>query len=408
MSVHYSETPFTPDAVWRLLAQVSHDLRGPLTVILGNAQLLQSSHPDGTDGVASILGAARKMQTMLDRLTALAQRVQGGNGFEPGSATEVAYTTGVVALLGEVLGQAVQVVSVEGGAAADAWPVVLRLDHAALLASAQSRAEEARQAWGQTVSPALTWTGAALRLQWPMPDGQPSALTLEVPATVATEAALGEQDLAMPDPVPRGRLGDANHTIWLAEDHAEVRELLVRVLSDWGFRVLAWPDGRPLIEHLEARIDDPPDLVLTDLTMPGATGDDVLQACRAVCPAVPVVLLSGTQPLTLGVLASTAASGFDAAMTKPIHWRRLRHILQELLRLPLGDTPEGHSTSSEMVALRDALAMGAVTDIVDLAKRQAQVQGPHHEFWRTVAAWAENGDLDAIEDRLQWLTQPTG
>ncbi|NIC43627.1 response regulator [Aquabacterium sp. A08] len=405
MTAPGSEPTATPASAWRLLSQVSHDLRGPLTVILGTAQLLQPRQAADADAVASILGAARKMQEMLERLTSQAQQFLGEATPLPDPATGVAYTTGIVAELEAVLGQTVQVCPADPGPDGRGWPVVLRLDLDGLLAAVRQLAGTAWQTHGLAVAPTLAWTGSALRLQWPMPGGSPAVSALEVPATAASERSLRPQDLARSAPSFQEPLGAAGHALWLAEDHADVRELLVRVLGDWGLRVQAWADGQALIDHLEAHPEAAPALVLTDLTMPGATGHDVLQACRRACPTVPVVLLSGTQPSALGSFAPTEGAWFDAALTKPIDWRRLRHTLQTLLPWPANDT-RGSAMSAEWEALRQALALGAVTDVLELAQRQAQRPGQDNGFWAAVVVLAQTGDLDAVEDRLRGHQNP--
>lgn len=428
-----SPTPASPERVWELLAQVSHDLRGPLTVIMGTAQLLAPSQPADADGVESILAASRKMLALLDGLSALTQAaVPGERPSAPPACEGVVYTTGLLT----ALEQAVGLVPARQSHLSDA-PVVLRLAVRGLLDAARCTAAALAPFQEGGVPTAFAWREGGLRLCWQVPPAGRSGtdapaqtpletvlaavganlsvsgatlhgadlpqggteIALDWPATAATEAALGPTDLSTTEPVSAGPLSPSRPTIWLAEDHTEVRELLGRVLSDWDCVVHAMPHGQALIDRLASA--EAPDLVVTDLTMPLADGHAVLGAVRARWPEVPVVLLSGSGVLAPGGFAQSSVRWFDAALTKPIHWPRLRDTLQRLLPVsPVSDelAPEA---AAELGALQDLLAMGAVTDVLELAERVGGATAGAPGFWQEVQALSRSGDLDAIEARLR-------
>lgn len=86
-------------------------------------------------------------------------------------------------------------------------------------------------------------------------------------------------------------------TILLIEDHAPLRENLSELLTLEGFHVCAAPDGRT---GLQMAAQQPPDLVLCDIMMPGMDGHAVLERLRAdpATKAVPFIFLTakGTPP----------------------------------------------------------------------------------------------------------------
>jgi CheY-like chemotaxis protein len=89
-----------------------------------------------------------------------------------------------------------------------------------------------------------------------------------------------------------GRL-PAMAVVLIAEDNEDVCSVLERLFVRAGFTVLTEPDG---MAALHAAVTERPDVVLSDLDMPGMTG---LQLCRAIRrhPAlhdVPVAILSGS------------------------------------------------------------------------------------------------------------------
>jgi len=77
----------------------------------------------------------------------------------------------------------------------------------------------------------------------------------------------------------------------IADDHAVVREGIRRILADAGdVEVVAEAaDGTELLAQLERA---PCDVVLLDLSMPGLPGLEALRTIRAVCPSLPILVLS--------------------------------------------------------------------------------------------------------------------
>jgi CheY-like chemotaxis protein len=119
--------------------------------------------------------------------------------------------------------------------------------------------------------------------------------------------------------------------IWIAEDAADIRALLIDDLTSQGFNVEADADGLELIQRMTRPGARAPALVLTDNLMPGADGAAVLRAARLHLPGVPVALLSATPRLRRDGQAD--APEFDASLLKPINLAELRTTLARLLGL---------------------------------------------------------------------------
>jgi len=101
-----------------------------------------------------------------------------------------------------------------------------------------------------------------------------------------SEAAPDSEVELMPVAPPRG----GHETILLVEDEAQVRELAQRLLARAGYRVLAADSGDAAL--VLAR-DQRPDLVLSDVVMPGLAVPELIVRLRQSHPAVPVLLMSG-------------------------------------------------------------------------------------------------------------------
>jgi DNA-binding NarL/FixJ family response regulator len=99
------------------------------------------------------------------------------------------------------------------------------------------------------------------------------------------------------------------HTVLLADDHTIVTEGLARLLRDHDFDVVgAVGDGRQLIEAA-SRLR--PDVIVTDLSMPGLSGLDVLARLRAERLDSKVIVLTMHNDANLATVAMrSGASGF--------------------------------------------------------------------------------------------------
>jgi DNA-binding response OmpR family regulator len=84
--------------------------------------------------------------------------------------------------------------------------------------------------------------------------------------------------------------------IALAEDDAVLRGLIEATLREDGHTVVAFPDGNHLLAYLEGLMmvegAEPPDLIISDVYMPGYTGIEILTALREVDPETPVILIT--------------------------------------------------------------------------------------------------------------------
>ncbi len=82
--------------------------------------------------------------------------------------------------------------------------------------------------------------------------------------------------------------------VLLADDDDDLLAELRNHLRDVGFDVLPFRDGRELRDWLlRMSPHDQPDVVVTDLRMPGWSGLDVLRWLGLNHPEIPVVLVTG-------------------------------------------------------------------------------------------------------------------
>jgi len=84
--------------------------------------------------------------------------------------------------------------------------------------------------------------------------------------------------------------------VLLADDDTDMRHMIARSLRRAGYSVVEVEDGTQLLEHLgddllESRYQEP-DLIVSDIRMPGVTGLEMLGNLRRSDWAMPVVLIT--------------------------------------------------------------------------------------------------------------------
>ena len=129
-------------------------------------------------------------------------------------------------------------------------------------------------------------------------------------------------------------------TILVVDDERNQREILGSILSGEGYRTILAGSGQEALDALErGQIE----LVLTDLVMPGMTGEDLIDAILARSPGTPIILNSayGTIQTAVEAIKRGAFYYFE----KPVDRARLLIIIEraiENLRLR-----ESHRVLSE-------------------------------------------------------------
>ena len=79
------------------------------------------------------------------------------------------------------------------------------------------------------------------------------------------------------------------HSIWIADDDEAIRLVLEESLSSSGFKTESFPSGEELIKRLE---QDKPDLIITDVQMPGMLGYDLLKHINNNFDDLPVIVMT--------------------------------------------------------------------------------------------------------------------
>jgi len=119
------------------------------------------------------------------------------------------------------------------------------------------------------------------------------------------------------------------HQILVVDDDPEMTDLLEAALGDVGYRVRAAPNAAVATEMV---CRTAPDLIVTDLSMPDASGLDLAATVRARYPHLPMILLTafGDWPS----FCRARDLDIDCYLTKPVSMQALVKEVARLLVKP--------------------------------------------------------------------------
>lgn len=118
---------------------------------------------------------------------------------------------------------------------------------------------------------------------------------------------------------PAGEAAIPGHgeLVLIVEDEAEFRELVELWISRHGWRTITAADGLEVMRRFD---QEPPDLVLLDLNLPGMSGWAVTEwiRVRSTVPILMVTAMGGESDVVRGL-----ESGADDYLTKPVRMAEL-------------------------------------------------------------------------------------
>ena len=132
--------------------------------------------------------------------------------------------------------------------------------------------------------------------------------------SVTTAPNLSEASQAPTVDTAKGR-------ILVVDDEANARNALAELLDDAGYAVSTAADGRTALLQME-QVD--PDVVLTDLKMPGMDGLSLIESGRPMSPHTTFIVMTAFGTIDTAVQAIKL--GAESYLTKPLELLSLIHI----------------------------------------------------------------------------------
>ena len=126
--------------------------------------------------------------------------------------------------------------------------------------------------------------------------------------------------------------------ILIIEDDAIMREALAEWLEAAGYGVRTAVDGNAGLAAVKLAA---PDLVVTDIYMPGVNGAVVITELKRAYPGIPVIAISGLFHSGHGMdCDAVIAVGAARALAKPLKRRDLLRAVAELIGSPAGSSAD--------------------------------------------------------------------
>jgi CheY-like chemotaxis protein len=131
---------------------------------------------------------------------------------------------------------------------------------------------------------------------------------------------------------PPADLSNYKPLIMVVDDESVIADTLAAILSRSGYATVAAYDGE---EALETALISPPEMLITDVILPGMNGIELATTIRRIFPDCKILLFSG-QAASADLLAPARSAGHHFTMLgKPIHPSELLARVSESLR-PVG------------------------------------------------------------------------
>ena len=140
--------------------------------------------------------------------------------------------------------------------------------------------------------------------------------------------------------------------IWIVDDDQSIRFVLEKALAREQFTVRAFSSGRDVLAALD---DDEPQVLVSDIRMPGGSGIDLLGKVKARLPGLPVIIMTAFSDLDSAV--SAFQGGAFEYLPKPFDVQKavelIRRAVEESLREDVRDS--GQAVMPEMLGQAPAM-----------------------------------------------------
>ena len=162
--------------------------------------------------------------------------------------------------------------------------------------------------------------------------GEGSQFVVTLPFAATDSAVKVHTDL---EPATSAGPAPANIRVLAADDQAANRELIRMQLDELGYRTDMAESGGDALRRFN---EQPHDIVLTDLSMPGMDGYALARCLRAQGAQVPIIAL--TAHAEVEEHRRCIQEGIDAVLVKPVLLKTLDETLRRMLRAKTPTAPK--------------------------------------------------------------------
>jgi DNA-binding NtrC family response regulator len=121
--------------------------------------------------------------------------------------------------------------------------------------------------------------------------------------------------------------------VLVIDDDPAMLDVLRLRLQVWGYDVFLAEDA---LTGARMAAQEAPDVILTDVWLPDASGVDLLRALKKADPRIPIILMSAHGSVDLAV--ESIKQGAVDYLLKPLDYRRLKDLLSTVCTPRDGET----------------------------------------------------------------------
>ena len=116
--------------------------------------------------------------------------------------------------------------------------------------------------------------------------------------------------------VPAADTSEYRSSVLVVDDESAIADTLTEILCRSGYAATAAYDGT---DALETALLTPPELLITDVVLPGMSGIELAITIKRIFPDCKILLFSG-QAATVDLLANAKSAGHHfTLLNKPVH-----------------------------------------------------------------------------------------
>ncbi len=145
------------------------------------------------------------------------------------------------------------------------------------------------------------------------------------------------------------------HKVWIVDDDSSIRWVLARALRSEGFDVSDFEDAESALSHLEK---DSPEVLMTDIRMPGMSGLALAKILHDKHSDIPVIVMTAHTDLD-SALASYESGAFEY-LPKPFDLDEAVRLVHRAVEPKGGEVRHEEELSDEVEIIGEAPAMQEV------------------------------------------------
>jgi CheY-like chemotaxis protein len=210
--------------------------------------------------------------------------------------------------------------------------------------------------------------------------------------------------------------------ILLVDDRWENRSVVVTLLEPIGFEVIEANNGN---EGIEQAIAFKPDIIITDLVMPGMDGFEMIRQLRVIPPLSQVPIITSSTSIFASEQNLSLAAGANDFLSKPIEAEVLLNLLQKHLNLEwiyeLSDASDQTTENSvapqsvgakaeevfvippsvDLVILYDLAMQGLIKELEEECDRQEKANATYAPFIQSLRQLTQSFQITKIQTVLE-------